>query len=313
MYAKRMALLFAGLMLVSGLAACAPLPATTQELATTAPAATVAPVATQAPPATPTPAMPDPKTDPQAALLYAGEGKLFKTAEFTYTMSITMAPADDASVKALGEQAAALAGAKMEIAGSGAMEVTDPEAGKANMRMDMDMSAAGQQLKLQMVMVDDTAWAKMSGQEKWTKVEGDQAKAALPAGVSPDQMLQDFKNAVDVEWVEDVTRNDEELSHLRFTLDPSKMNLDSLLGTVTQGQELSQDDVDALVKDMKPVVDVWLTREGLELRAEQMTVDWTMGLPAAANAGDAKIRFLMAMDMQFTKVNEPVSIEPPTE
>jgi hypothetical protein len=301
-------------MVVSVTAACAPVPPATQAPAaasTTLPAATTAPAATQAPPATPTPAIPDPKTDPVGALMYAGEGKLFKTAEFTYTMSMTMNPADDASAKALGDQAAALAGAKMDITGSGAMEVTDAAAGEANMRMDMDMSAAGQQFKLQMVKIGETAWVKMTGQDQWTKVEADQADGALPAGVSPDQMLKDFKNAIDAQLIEDVTRNGEELSHLRFTLDPSQMNLDTLMGSVTQGQELTQAELDELTKDMKPVVDVWLTKSGLELRAEQMTVDWTMGLPADVNVGDAKLRFALTMDMQFANVNEPVTIEAP--
>ena len=65
------------------------------------------------------------------------------------------------------------------------MEVTDPEAGKAKMRMDMDMSAAGQQIKLQMVMIDDTAWVEDVGQEKWTEGRGRSGKSGAPRRRQP--------------------------------------------------------------------------------------------------------------------------------
>ena len=191
------------------------------------------------------------------------------------------------------------------------MDMTDPE--NIKMRMDMDMNASGQQVSIQVVMIGKTAWVKMPGQDTWTKAEGDQALSSLPAGVTPEQMMDDFKDAVDVEWVEDTTLNGEEVSHLRFTMDPSKMDLESLTSSLTQGQELSSEELQAMIKDMKPVVDVWLSKANLQIRGQKTNLDWVMALPAEANAGDAKIRFVMSMDAQYSKVNEPVTIEAPKE
>lgn len=320
MFSKRLALIFAGLLLVAVLGACAPIPETTEAPtaavrsdATPSSLATSAVAATEPPAATATPAIPDPKSDPQAALLYAGGGDKFESAEFSYAMTMTMAPADDASAEAMAEQAAIIEDFKMDLKGAGAIEIVDAETGKANMRMDMDLNAAGQQMQLEMIMIGETAWIKMPGQDEWTKVEGEQARTALPTGVTPDQMLEDFKDAVDVQWIEDVTLNGEEVSHLRFSLDPSEIDLEALTGSIVQGQDLSTEELEAMMKDMKPVVDVWLTKSGLELRAQKTELDWVMSLPAEANMGTAKLRILMTMDAEYSKVNEPVTIEPPAE
>ncbi len=327
MFSKRLALVFAGLLILASLAACAPVPPATQapvatagaaaqqpaaSPTTAAPAPTDTPAPTATPAATSTPAAPDPKTDPTGALLYASSGKLFKTAEFTYTMTMTMAPADDASAKALGAQADQLKSFKMDAKGSGALEVTDPTAFKSKMRMDMDINAAGQQMAMQMIMIDQTGWVKLAGQDTWQKVEGEQAKSAAP-GLNPEQMLRDFENAVDVQWIEDVTQGTEQLSHLRFSMDPTKLDLASLTANATGGSQLTPEQLQAMVKDMKPVVDVWLTRLTLELRGEKMLLDFVMPLPKDANVGDAKIKLSMVMEMRFSKVNEPVTIEPPAE
>lgn len=317
MLTKRVTLIFAGLLILASLAACAPLPPATQEapaatsVVTTAPVATAEPTATPAPSATPTPAIPDPKTDPQAALLYSSGAQLFKTAEFTYTMTMTMAPADDASKAALGDQLAEVEGFKMEMAGSGAMDMTDTE--NVKMRMDMDLDAAGQQMSIQMIMLDKTAWVKMSGEDTWTKVEGDKALSSLPTGVTPDQMVKDFANAVDAQWIEDTTLNGEAVSHLRFTMDPAKMDLAGLTGSITQGQDMTAEQLQAMMKDMKPVVDVWLSKADLQPRGQKMALDFVMSLPAEANVGDAKLRINMLMDALYSKVNEPVTIEAPKE
>jgi hypothetical protein len=312
MSTKRLALIFAGLLILTALAACAPLPPATQEpAATTAPAATAAPTATEPPAATPTPAMPDPKTDPQAALMYSSAGEMFKTAEFTYDLTMTMAPADDASKAALGDEAAELENLKTEMTGSGAMDRTDPD--NVKMRMELNMNAAGQNLSLEMVGIGQTAWVKMPGQDEWTKVEDQEALSSMTAGVTPDEMLEDFENAVDVEWIEDTTLNGEEVSHLRFTLDPAKMDLDALTGSLGQGEEISPEDLQAMMKDMKPVVDVWLSRATLQPRGQKMQLDWLMPLPEQANMGDAKLRIIMLMNAEYSKVNEPVTIEAPAK
>ncbi len=323
MFSKRLSLMLAGLLILASLAACAPVPPATQAPATQAapaqqepaPTATTAPTETPAPTPTPaptnTPAVPDPKTDPAAALLYASTGQLFQTAEFTYTMTMTMTPADDASAKALGAQADQLAAFQMATNGSGAMEITDPTTARYKMRMDMDLSAAGQQMNMRMVMIDQTVWVKLADQDAWQMVDASQAKGFTPS-ISPDKMMEEFKNAVDVQWVEDVTQGSETLSHLRFTMDYSKLDLGSLTSGFTDSANLTAEQTQAMLKEMKPVIDVWLAKPTLQMRGEKMHLDFVMPLPKEANVGDAKIRASMTMDMQFSKVNEPLTIEAPT-
>ena len=54
-------------------------------------------------------------------------------------------------------------------------------------------------------------------------------------------------------------------------------------------------------------------RDRMELREQQMTLDWVMALPKETNTAEAKLRIVMTMDTRFTKVDEPVTIEAPTE
>ncbi len=76
---------------------------------------------------------------------------------------------------------------------------------------------------------------------------------------------------------------------------------------------MTPEQIQAMFKDTKPVVDVWLAKPTLELRGEKMQLEWVMPLPAQANAENAKLRVGMTMDMQFKNVNQPVTINPPAE
>ena len=97
-------------------------------------------------------------------------------------------------------------------------------------------------------------------------------------------------------------------------MDPSKLDLGSLTANATGGAGLTPEELQAMLKDMKPVVDVWLTKQGCELRGEKMQLDFVMPLPAEANAGDAKIKLSHDHGHDSSiKVNEPVTIEPPAE
>jgi hypothetical protein len=222
-----------------------------------------------------------------------------------------MAPADDASAKALGAEADQLKGYMFEANGSGALEVTDPNSLKSKMRMDMEMKAGGQGMAFEMVLIDQTAWVKMKGDTNWKKIQAEQAKSVMP-GMSPEQLLENFRDAGDVKWVEDVSVDGEQLSHLQFTVDASKLDLGAL-SSAGAGSNITPEQLKAMMKDMKPVVDVWLTTPGLEMRGEKMQLDFNVPLPAEANAVDAKIKLSIVMDMKFSKVNEPVTIEAPAE
>ncbi len=301
----------AGLILILALAACAPLPAAVQAPAATAAPAQV-PTLVPTPIPTPTPSVPDPKTDPMAALLYVGRPGSFSSAEFDYVMTLEMSPADEASAAALGDDAGQLSDVQMKITGDGAMEVTDPGALKSKMRMAMNLDMAGQQMAMEMIIIDQTAWIRVGSEGEWQKVEGEQAMSAIPGGMDPESMLETFQNATDVAWVEDLEIDGEPVSHLRFAIDPAKRDLASLTAMTDQA-ELSEEELQEILKDMQPVIDVWITKANLELRRQVMAFDMIMPFPEELGASDAKLRMALEMDMQVRNVNEPVTIEAPTD
>jgi len=234
-----------------------------------------------------------------------------KSAEFQYDMVMTMEPADEAAEEALGPAAGALAGFTMTATGTGAMEILGAAAMKNKMRMQLDMEAAGEQIRMEMVMIEDTVWVRTGEDAEWQMAEADQAGVALPGGMDPNDMLEAFTDATEVEWIEDTELNGESVSHLRFTVDPAKFDMSAL--TSTLGEDASAEDIAALLKDMTIDVEVWLTTGDLQLRQQRMLIGMIMSMGEELDNPDARIRMNMDATMRLMNVNEPVTIEPPTE
>lgn len=287
------AILLIALLALLALAACQTAPAATNPLPPT-------------PTPTPTaPPLPDPKTDPQAALNYASERDLVQSMGFTMSMSMTLQPADEEAAGALGGVvAAALQAANMAGSGSGLVEVTDSSAGLANMQMAMDMSAAGQEMTIETIVLGDKAWTRI-GDGKWTETDVESAQSSVP-GMELPGMEGVFEDAVDVVYVGEEVRDGQSLHHLRFTLDPATADLGSILGTTgVPGEGMEQ-----LFQDAGISADVWLGADDLIPRYHDMTMDFILpGL--ALGVGDGALRMLMNVSMAFTDINQPVTIEAP--
>jgi hypothetical protein len=270
----------------------------------------------QAPPAvsntplpTPTPTappLPDPKTDPQGALNYASESGLVKSMGFAMAMSTTLALADAEADTALGGiVAAALQQASSTASGTGVVEVIDSEAGRANMQMALDVTAAGQNLKLETIVLDDKAWTRVST-GKWTKADVESTRRSLPGGMDPLGMAAMLEDAVDITYIGEEVRDDQPMHHLRFTLDPEKADLSALLGSA----DVPAEQTDQIFQDAAISVDTWLGTSDLIPRYQEMTID--LVLPGAMmGLGDANLRLLMDLTMAFTAINQPVTIEAP--
>jgi hypothetical protein len=299
---RRQASLYAAILMIAllallALAACQTAPAATTPLPPT-------------PTPTPTaPPLPDPKTDPQAALNYASERDLVQSMGFTMSMSMTLQPADEEAAGALGGVvAAALQAATMTGSGSGLMEVTDSSAGLANMQMTMDINAAGQEMMVETIVLGDKAWTRV-GDGKWTKTDVERAQSSVPGGwggwdpLGIEDMLED---AVDVAYIGEEVRDDQSLHHLRFTLDPGSVNLGAILGTAGA----SEDDMSQLMQDAFITADVWLGVDDLIPRYYDMIMNFILpGL--ALGVGDGSLRMVMNTAMAFSDINEPVTIEAP--
>lgn len=295
---RRQASLYAAILMIAllallALAACQTAPAATPPLPPT-------------PTPTPTaPPLPDPRIDPQGALSFASQNDLVQSLGFTMSMSMTLQPAEEEAAGALGGVvAAALQAANMSGSGSGFVEVTDSSAGLANMQMAMDMSAAGQQMTVETIVLGDKAWTRI-GEGKWTETDVERAQSSVP-GMELPGMEGMFEDAVDVVYVGEEVRDGQSLHHLRFTLDPATVDLGSILGTTgVPGGEMEQ-----LFQDAGISADVWLGAGDLIPRYYDMTMNFILpGL--ALGVGDGALRMLMNISMAFTDINQPVTIEAP--
>jgi hypothetical protein len=248
-----------------------------------------------------------------AALLYSSSTGTFRSATFTYEMTMTMKAADEASAQALGKTAQFLETFTMSATGDGAMQVVDAKAGKANMRMDFDMNVMGQKITIQMVMVDNILWIRTGDEKIWQKTvitSTEQAASVMPGGMDPTSMLESFQNATNVQWVEDTTLKGEPVRHLRFAVDPKKLNLDSVLESMSK-EEASSEDLKMIMEGMKVDADVWLRAKDLAVRQEKMVISVVVPAPKALDVPDAKLRMDIGMVMFFDKLNEPVEITSP--
>lgn len=292
---------------VTALAACAAVPAPTPTPAP--PTATPMPSATPLPTATPTPAFPDPKTAPLEALMYSGEAGLFKTAEFTYTMSLGAKAADEASAEKLGSLLDQLAAALSQMTGEGALEIVDAGARKVNMRMKLGMDVGGQKFAVETILVDGESWARLGEDQPWQKAES--SAVAATTGIDPASLVDMVKDATKVEWIEETELNGERVHRLRYTMDPGKMDFSQILQSATG--ELPEETLQAMLEEMNVDAEVWLRASDLQMRQQRMLVTMTMPLPDDAGLGDVKILMTIDMTMAYSKINEPVVIEAPEE
>ena len=269
-----------------------------------------APVAvdTSAPPTpTPTPTvppLPDPKTDPLGALQYSSKSDLVHSMGFTMAMSMTLQPADDAATTALGDVVlAALQNANMT--GTGVIEITDKATGQANMQMAMNVNAAGQEIKVETIVLDGKAWSRV-GDGQWTEGDVKDAQNSVPGGMDPMGMERRLKDAVNVEYVGEEERDGQSEHHLRYTLDPGAVDLVTVFGSTG----IPAEQINPFLKDASISVDTWLGANDLLPRYQDMAM--AFNLPGTAfGIGDANLRMLMDITMAYTNINEPVTIEAP--
>ncbi len=297
------------------------LPATAT--ATAVPTATSAPSPTPAPAVLPSPtfaptegpqaAMPDARSDPQSALLYSASAKGMRSANFTYDMNMAMAPADDASTKALGPAAAILSNLAVKASGSGALQVVDAAKGVANLSMEINAEAMGQTLLIQTVTVSGTTWTRVGTGSAWQKADAatETATAKTEPFVDPGNMLLAFAGATDVRWLDDNPVNDQPVHHLSFRIDPAKLNLAGVLDNSQNGQA-TPEEVQAIMQQMTIDAEAWLGAGDLLPRQEKMTIGWVMQLPGAMGV-KAQLKVDLDVLMVFDKINQPVEIVAPIE
>ncbi len=248
-----------------------------------------------------------------SALLYSGLAGVLQSYTFTYDMKVEVAPADEASAEALGEALGAemLGLLSMRAAGSGAVQVVDPALSKANMRMDIEMEFAGQTESLHMVVVGDTAWMRLGDKGPWQKMDVGEAGGVAP-GIDPNTVLADLDKATDVRWIEESELEGERVHHLRFSFDPSEMDLSSLFAGANLGQ-LSPEEFQSILEEMIIEGETWLGVGDLLPRQQRLVISTVVPMPEEAGIPEAKLRFVIDVVSRLDNFNEEIIIEPPTE
>ncbi len=298
---------------------------TATEAPTVAPTATTVPSPTPAPTPIPSPtpapspvpqaSMPDAKADPKAALVYSASAKGLRSATFTYEMNMTMAPADDASTKALGPVASVLSNLAIKASGTGAMQVVDAATGRANLRMDISTEAMGQKILVQTLTVSGTTWTRVGTDGAWQKADIKQAGTTANAqtGVDPSNMFLAFDGATEVKWLDDNPLNGKPVRHLSFSIDPAKLNLAAVIQK-SQNGKATPEEIQATMENMTIDAEAWLGAEDLLPHQEKLSIGWVMVMPLPGQAGiNADLKVGMDTLMVFDKLNEPVEIKAPAE
>ncbi|MBU1670282.1 MAG: hypothetical protein KKF41_08890 [Actinobacteria bacterium] len=142
--------------------------------------------------------------------------------------------------------------------------------------------------RYEVIVIGDRVYLKLPGAETWTDKSGELAKEATTPG--------DVVGSKYLESAEDVKMVDRkgDTYHLQFDLD---------INTFVRSFELGGVDPSAYL-GKKAKMDVWVQKDSL--RIEKATMSFT-GAFIEPSPG----KLTMNMELEFSEVNEPVSIEPP--
>lgn len=286
--------LWAAIVLVaSAMAACTAIPALPAALPT----------------ATPTPSVPDARFDPLAAVMYSADPGRFRSAAFTYRMNLGVRPADDASAQALGPSLEDLDSAAGQIWGEGELEMIDPQTGKANLRMKLNLEMADQTLEIETIIVDGVSWVRTAPDQPWEKAD---MPTATATGIDPSSALAMIKDASKVEWVDEIELNGERVQHLRYTIDPAKANFAELLKPAGS-EAVTEEQLDAMFNAMTVEAELWLRASDLQIRQQRVLMTMPLTVPEEVGLEDVSLLMDVDMLMTYDRVNEPVVIEVPKE
>ncbi|MFH1149100.1 MAG: hypothetical protein V1748_01365 [Actinomycetota bacterium] len=142
--------------------------------------------------------------------------------------------------------------------------------------------------RYEVIVIGDRVYLKLPGAEAWTDKSGELAKeATTPGDVVGSKYLESAENVKMVDQKGDTY-------HLQFDLDINTFVRSFELGGVDPSVYLGK----------KAKMDVWVQKDSL--RIEKATMSFT-GAFIEPSPG----KLTMNMELEFSNVNEPVSIEPP--
>ncbi len=222
--------------------------------------------------------MPDPRTDPAAALLYSDFPASLGNVGFTATYTLRADP-----------QESVLVG--LETARSfGTLNVMDYPAGAIDMEAHVSFSLSTCPADLHVIQVGDQAWERTAARQ-WQAVPADALTSpdwerTMWGGWHPLYGLEPFDSAVAATWVEDTLLDGEPVHHLHVVFDPAQMQH---LGAATKARGPDQwvslldtaSHGDATSVDVQ--AEVWLAADDLAVRQ----IDTLIQITTTENASSA--------------------------
>jgi hypothetical protein len=141
----------------------------------------------------------------------------------------------------------------------------------------------------ELIILGDQTFLKPTGSDSWTRKKSD----VLESGSSPGGLVSSkyLESASDVQLAD--RKGDS--YHLKFNLDMSKF-----------AKSFNPTGVDpSIFKGRKATMEVWVLKDSLRIR--KSTMSYTGEVPDVAGS-----KLAMAMEVDFSDFNQPVSIEAPT-
>lgn len=235
-------------------------------------------------------------SDPVEALQEISKtGQNLKSAHFTMDVAMDM--------DAEGFQVA------MEMDAEGDVEMKGPSPDDANMSMTMNLSMLGQKVSMDMVMLDGQVWMRESG-GTWQPVPADQANLTSGLGSDPTTFLRYLDNAKDVKRLKDEKIDGVDTFHYGFTMDADALSTAEMLGQLSGTGQLTEQQAQDALESAVLEGEVWVGKE--DLFARRQTVNMQFSVSGLPGLGDATVKYDMQVDMKFSKLNEPVEIQAPT-
>jgi len=198
---------------------------------------------------------------------------------------------------------------KIELDAQGEIEMKGFTPQDANMRLEMNMSMLGQEVKMEMVALNGEYWMR-EGAGSWQNVPAEQANLAGSLGSDPTSALRYLENAKNVKKLKDEKVDGVDCYHFGFTMDADALGTAEMVGQLTGGGQLTEDQANKILETAVLEGEVWAAKT--DLLPRRQTMHMTFDISGLPGLGDTPVKYDMQVEIKYTQINEPVTIQAPT-
>jgi len=189
----------------------------------------------------------------------------------------------------------------------GEIEIKDTQ--DFNMRIEATALFGSQEMKVEMIALDGQYWTRM-GEQDWLKVPGDFTPLTSGIGGLPLVGIQYLEQAKDVRWMEDEKVAGLDCHHFGFNIDLDALISQDMLNQLASTDQHTEELISKIAESATIESEVWVDNEHLFPRRQTITAHVEVdSLPALDGKG---FKYDAQIDWQYSKINEPVKIEAPS-